>query len=103
MWCRNAKAFGKEFSGIYINRITSSEQRATVLSFKGLSYNICYGLLGVLYALLIKTHKQTMAGDHIDDAAFIDTFFWFPALFVIVFICLQIFQTLVLKRTGSKG
>jgi Na+/proline symporter len=31
------------FQSHYLNRITSSEQRATVLSFKGLSFNLAYG------------------------------------------------------------
>ena len=46
------------FVSFYINQIASSDQRATVLSFKGLAYNISYGILGVLYALLLKIKKK---------------------------------------------
>ena len=41
------------FVSYYLNLITDSHQRATVLSFKGLSYNLAYGLIGVLYSLLL--------------------------------------------------
>lgn len=37
----------------YLNAITDSAQRATVLSFKGLAFNLGYGALGVLYAALL--------------------------------------------------
>jgi len=41
------------FSSRYLNQVAASEHRATVLSFKGLSYNLAYGLAGLLYALLL--------------------------------------------------
>ena len=44
---------GRFFQSHYLNRITASHQRATVLSFKGLSFNLAYGVIGVLYALLL--------------------------------------------------
>ncbi len=37
----------------YLNAITDSAQRATVLSFKGLVFNLGYGALGLLYAALL--------------------------------------------------
>ncbi len=37
----------------YLNAITGSTQRATVLSFKGLAFNLGYGALGLLYAGLL--------------------------------------------------
>lgn len=41
------------FLSHYLNQATSSEQRATVLSFKGLFLNLGYGGIGLLYALLL--------------------------------------------------
>ena len=41
------------FTSHYLNKITASHQRATVLSFKGLAFNAAYGLIGILYAGLI--------------------------------------------------
>ncbi|HRY15361.1 MAG: MFS transporter [Candidatus Competibacteraceae bacterium] len=37
----------------YLNAVTDSAQRATILSFKGLAFNLGYGALGVLYATLL--------------------------------------------------
>ncbi|MCC6134120.1 MAG: MFS transporter [Candidatus Contendobacter sp.] len=37
----------------YLNAMTDSAQRATVLSFKGLAFNLGYGALGLLYAALL--------------------------------------------------
>ena len=37
----------------YLNAITDSARRATVLSFKGLAFNLGYGALGLLYASLL--------------------------------------------------
>ena len=43
----------------YLNAITDSTQRATVLSFKGLVFNLGYGALGLLYAgLLVLLREQ---------------------------------------------
>jgi MFS family permease len=41
------------FLSHYLNQEASSEQRATVLSFKGLFLNLGYGGIGVLYSLLL--------------------------------------------------
>ncbi|RTZ96855.1 MAG: MFS transporter [Deltaproteobacteria bacterium] len=50
------------FVSHYLNRITPSHQRATVLSFKGLSYNLTYGCIGLLYSFLLATLKTRAAG-----------------------------------------
>jgi MFS family permease len=46
------------FQSHYLNRITSSENRATVLSFKGLSFNLAYGLIGLFYSFLIDAVRK---------------------------------------------
>jgi len=56
----SAMYFNGFFVSFYVNRETASQQRATVLSFKGLSYNLSYGILGTGYALLLKTKKQAL-------------------------------------------
>ncbi|MDZ7667391.1 MAG: MFS transporter [Desulfotignum sp.] len=82
------------FVSFYINRETDSRQRATVLSFKGLSYNVSYGLLGVAYALVLKLEKtgvDAAAGlspEMVENQVFVDTFFWFPLFFTVGFIVL---------------
>jgi MFS family permease len=85
----------------HINQVTSSAQRATVLSFKGLSYNISYGVLGIFYALLLKIKKQGIHSEHIENAVFIDTFSWFPITFLVWFFILLIIYFLWLNRPPS--
>ena len=82
------------FVSFYINRETDSRQRATVLSFKGLSYNVSYGLLGVAYALVLKLAKTGvdpstgLSPEKIENQVFVDTFFWFPLFFTVNFLVL---------------
>ncbi|PIE57710.1 MAG: MFS transporter [Desulfobulbus propionicus] len=73
------------FTSHYLNAMTSSAERATVLSFKGLAFNAAYGLIGMLYAglLFMSREKQRLAHPQwdeplIENAAFIDSLHWFP-------------------------
>jgi MFS family permease len=90
----SAMYFTGFFVSFYVNRETDSSQRATVLSFKGLSYNLSYGLLGIAYALVLRLEKAGLADrDTLDSGAlenlvFVETFFWFPAFFVMGLFCL---------------
>ena len=86
------------FLSHYLNRITSSEQRATVLSFKGLSFNLAYGAAGILFALLLAKMKlkielaeHTRVLEDINDAVFIDALAWFPGYFLVTFAVLILF------------
>lgn len=45
------------FVSRYLNEVAASEQRATVLSFRGLSTNFSYGLVSMLYSGLIASIK----------------------------------------------
>ena len=90
----SAMYFTGFFVSFYINRETDSRQRATVLSFKGLSYNVSYGLLGVAYALVLKLARAGvdpaagLSGEAIENQVFVDTFFWFPLFFAVNFMVL---------------
>ncbi|PIE61494.1 MAG: MFS transporter [Desulfobacterales bacterium] len=90
----SAMYFNGFFVSFYINRETPSAQRATVLSFKGLSYNLAYGLYGIIYALVLKIEHQRLDTRFIDTAidnlAFKESFFIFPTLFILGFICLWV-------------
>jgi hypothetical protein len=61
--------------------------RATVLSFKGLAFNVSYGLLGLLYSALVAAQSRGLvrqgveAGAGIQDLAFREVFAWFPGTF----------------------
>jgi hypothetical protein len=89
------------FVSFHINQVTSSEQRATVLSFKGLSYNVSYGVLGILYALLLKSKKQGIHSELVENAVFRGTFSWFPITFLVWFFILLIIYFLWLNRPSS--
>jgi len=69
----------------YLNRITKSEMRATVLSFKGLSFNLAYGMIGVLYAVLMRNIRVEQNTAHPDwteqvvaNESFRESILWFP-------------------------
>ncbi len=77
------------FLSHYLNRITASGRRATVLSFKGLSYNLAYGLIGVLYAGVSGSVREKITAAHpdmgraaADAAVFRETMGWFPLYFL---------------------
>ena len=76
------------FISHYLNRITDSSQRATVLSFKGLALNLAYGLIGILYSLLVAHLRTDIAsvrpGVPEEKAVFIEAFGWFPWYFVVL-------------------
>ncbi|MDD9303366.1 MAG: MFS transporter [Desulfobacter sp.] len=88
-----AMYFNGFFVCYYINQNTPSDQRATVLSFKGLSYNLAYGLLGTFYALVLRHQKQgleTGINTALDNQIFKETFILFPSLFLAGFISLMV-------------
>ncbi len=96
-----AMMFTSFFTSHYLNRIAASNQRATVLSFKGLAFNGAYGLIGILYALLIAhlRHRQEIlhpaAGRAlVENRAFMASVDWFPwyllAVLVLVFLACRL-------------
>jgi len=42
----------------YLNALVDSHHRATVLSFKGLAFNLGYGFIGLLFALILKAFQD---------------------------------------------
>jgi hypothetical protein len=86
------------FPSYYLNRVTSSDQRATVLSFNGLSINLAYGLIGLLYYLLLKGLRSSALENGIgfdtqalENMLFIKSISWFPWYFLLTFIAFIIF------------
>jgi MFS family permease len=78
----------------YLNRVTESSRRATVLSFKGLSYNLAYGMAGLLYSLLLaglREAKQGSLGASAQDAVFVASLPWFPIVFLVLLLVLAIY------------
>ena len=74
----------------YLNKETDSEHRATALSFKGLSFNLAYGTVGIAYSILIARLRIAHSGDAIEEAAlesqlFREALSYFPGYFAIAF------------------
>jgi len=96
------------FQSDYLNRITSSHQRATVLSFKGLSFNLAYGVIGVLYSLLLAQLRFQVAaaqpgwvGAQLENMVFIKSIAWFPWYFLVTMLAVLVFARWRLKNTDE--
>lgn len=94
------------FLSRYLNRITRSRQRATVLSFKGLSFNLAYGLIGILYSLLLAFLRDDIAAAHpemgeslLENMVFRESIAWFPCYFLVALTLLLIFAWWKLRGT----
>ncbi len=81
-----AMRFLQYFLSYYLNQVTPSEQRATVLSFKGASMNLAFGLLtqifGVVTAQFLWSEKFALISSP-ELAAFAYTLTWSPGYFAI--------------------
>ncbi len=80
-----AMTFVSFFTSHYLNRIAKSSQRATILSFKGMAFNLCYGLIGIVFALFIGHQRKLGQAIHpnwskqaIENFAFERAVSWFP-------------------------
>jgi MFS family permease len=96
------------FQSQYLNRVTSSHQRATVLSFKGLSFNLAYGLIGVLYSVLlahlrfqIGAARPGIAGAQLESLVFIRSIAWFPGYFLLTMLAVLVFARWRLRNTDA--
>ena len=78
--------FLQYFLSLYLNQVTPSGQRATVLSFKGASMNLSFGVLtqifGVITAQFLWSGKFA-ANPNPELSAFAHTLTWWPAYFAI--------------------
>jgi MFS family permease len=97
---------GRFFQSHYLNRITASHQRATVLSFKGLSFNLAYGLIGVMYSVLLVFLRPQLAASHsdlshagIENLVFIKSIGWFPWYFLLTLVALIAIARWQLRNT----
>lgn len=94
------------FVSRYLNEAAPSEQRATVLSFRGLSTNFVFGMVALMYAGLIASlrdgHMQvgTEAGSVVEQAVFVESLGWFPWFFLVLLLSVLLFHCL--RFRGSK-
>ncbi|MGD9161896.1 MAG: hypothetical protein PVG39_26025 [Desulfobacteraceae bacterium] len=86
------------YVSFYLNQITNSGQRATVLSIKGLCLNGGYGLIGILYSLLVAFQRSRLSevrpdhrGEALENAVFVKSFGWFLWYFIVMLGLLLVF------------
>jgi hypothetical protein len=96
------------FLSHYLNQITRSHQRATVLSFKGMSFNLAYGIIGLLYSFLLAVlrsnviEKQPDLGKEvIENLVFVKSIAWFPWYFLVTLAALVLFGRWHLKGSDE--
>lgn len=72
------------FSSQYLNAVTESSRRATVLSFRSLAGNLAYGSAGWAYALLF-SHlgggERPPSGSAAEEVVFMQSLIWIPVAF----------------------
>lgn len=72
------------FVSAYLNRATASARRATVLSFRGLAFNLGYGAISLLYMALVAGLKESGVGAGLESEkaqsqeVFVAALAWFP-------------------------
>lgn len=103
------------FTSTYLNKIAEPQQRATVLSYKGLAFNAAYGIVGLLYGGLIvglrgnlQELPESMPTALIEDTAFHLSLGYFPGylaatLFLVSCLCLFHFRSARRKKKKSYG
>lgn len=70
------------FGSHYLNAWASSDLRATVLSFRGVTINLGYGVIGILFAVLTARLRAREAGNT-EDAIFGAALDWLPPAFAL--------------------
>jgi hypothetical protein len=93
------------FESHYLNRITQSYQRATVLSFKGLSFNLAYGFIGLLYSLLLALlryhHPASWQAVDPENLVFMRSMAYFPWYFLLAAAGLLLFARRQLRHSAE--
>jgi hypothetical protein len=96
------------FLSHYLNRATNSDQRATILSFKGLCFNLGYGLIGIFYSILLSFLRDEnqminphLEGEALKNVVFMDSMLWFPWYFGLSLAALMVFAALKLKHSDE--
>jgi len=79
----------------YLNQLAEPSRRATILSFRGLSINLTYGMVGLMFAGLLRALKS---GDAAADESvlFVRALGWLPWLFIAA--ALVVFAKPLLQR-----
>jgi MFS family permease len=96
------------FLSHYVNHATPSDQRATVLSFKGLCLNFGFGLIGIMYSLLVSVLRDKnqranpdLEGEALKNIVFMDSLIWFPWYFGLILATFMLLARWKLKHSDE--
>ncbi len=90
------------FVSRYLNEAAPSDQRATVLSFRGLATNMSYGLVAMLYSGLIVSIKSRASGADVEQSlVFVQSLAWFAPYFCITVILVFFVHRIRFSRNAS--
>ena len=98
-----AMSFTQFFVSHYLNTlVTDSSKRATILSFRGLAYNLAYGAAGLLFAAL--THHLTSrippGTPDTGNVVFVQALGWLPWYFLVT-VALLVLAIRRARRAGN--
>ena len=94
--------FLQYFLSHYLNKVTPSEQRATVLSFKGLTMNLAFGILTQIFGILTAQIYLSGKFDSMIDPeleSFKYCLKWWPLYFIVGCLCLHLFIRIKYKKS----
>ena len=87
----------------YLNAITDSARRATVLSFKGLAFNLGYGALGLLYASLLVLLREGIGSTTSEIEVFQASLPWLLGYGVLACLLFAVFVAVRMQGRRSGG
>ena len=79
------------FLSNYLNAMIDSSERATVLSFRGLAFNMGYGFVSVLFAMLMRHLTADASPETTQQTIFAASLFWLPWYFLLSLLPLAAF------------
>lgn len=98
------------FSSHYLNTITESSRRATILSFKGMAYNLGYGMIGILFAVIMQQMRARTSLSNpawsetlIEQQSFMLSIGWLPWYTILLAGLLLLWLTLSRPDKSSGG
>jgi MFS family permease len=84
----------------YLNALVESNRRATVLSFKGVAFNLGYGLVSLLFAFVLRALRDGGSAEE----TFGRTLVWLPVGLALALVALALFfrrHAAVLRQPGA--
>ncbi|HVJ46314.1 MAG TPA: hypothetical protein VM511_08010, partial [Luteolibacter sp.] len=93
-----AMSFTQFFVSHYLNaQVTDSRRRATILSFRGLAFNLGYGGIGILFAALTRGLGKASPGSS-PDQVLQQALGWLPWYFLVTMFLLSVVAAVRMRR-----